>query len=73
MNVEKNHRKLILRKEWVTYLYRQVHNSQLSDKQKQDIFHRATTATYTAKQYETIYRSMLNYKSYKLQYIISVV
>jgi hypothetical protein len=47
----------MLRKEWVTYLYRHSLNSQLNNKQK-DIFQWATTTTYTKEHLEHIIKKI---------------
>jgi hypothetical protein len=51
------YRKVMLRKEWVTYLYRHSINSQLNNKQK-DIFQWATTTTYTKEHLEHIIKNI---------------
>jgi hypothetical protein len=48
----------MLRKEWVTYLYRHSLNSQLNNKQKKDIFQWATTTTDTKEHLEHIIKSI---------------
>jgi hypothetical protein len=48
----------MLRKEWVTYLYRHANNSHLSDSQKEDMFQWATTTTYTKEELEHIIKNI---------------